>query len=596
MKNKSRAMMIPVAIAFACAISFMSPSYHGNMEFSFENTRNGGMQPSVLGDVEDVLPLPFDPVDITHASGIIWVISMGETKIYQVNPIARTVGSSINITFTAAGLTTDGTYLYASKDEPGNGTIAKYGFDGTFISEFELAITTGYLQGLTWDGSHLWASQWNPHRILRIDPSTGAVVANHSSGFPFSGITWRDGLIWGSDYNDNIIRAVDPATGRTREVFDPPHTVGEYGLATNGSHFFFSEWGGDRLHVLPIPKDLGAVWTQYSSPNSLPSDIARNDTHVFIGDNTASNYRVYVLHDGTFEQESNFSVPFEIYGLALVDDYLYIGQYNAPYTIHKYTRDGMYMENFSSAYRYYSLDYDGSRLWGSVHIGSNTITELDPVDCSILATYPVEANYMGITHDTISDVFWATAFNADKIFQLDPSNFQQTGLELDVPTGNGEFGLKFNGEHLLLTEHGVDMIYKIIIDETAPTSEIIPTADTFTRKEGITLSFKLLDEYKSGHFQITSNSSYSKEWTAWSNDTTITERITDLGLGTWQFTVEFNDTFGHCGVPFTFVKTVVKNPAIPGIPTNQLLTGVAVAAITILIANHLRMKKKDPTR
>jgi hypothetical protein len=236
----------------------------------------------------------------------------------------------------------------------------------------------------------------------------------------------------------------------------------------------------------------------------------------------------------------------------------------------------------TSTARYYSFDYDGTKLWAAGHM-NNYIYELDPVTFSVIASHTGQLNYMGITYDSYHDVFWATANGQDSIFQLDPITFQQTGLIIDSPTGNGDLGLKYNGEHLILTEFGVDTIYKIInTDQIAPWFEEVPTLNVVSWDGTINLTFKLHDNYEGGLYRITSNSSFNKAWTAWNDSSPITELVTGIGSGTWRFTVEYTDSYDNQGTTFVFIKTIEEAPAnnnVPGFPFYILL----LATITGLL-------------
>ncbi len=427
------------------------------------NDNNIALDPLVLGDVDGIISPAFSPYDITYLSGSIWAASDAESKIYEISPETGSTISSIDVAGEVSGLTTDGTYLYAAlvAEVNGNGTIAKYRTNGNFVSNIYIPLNDDDFNGLAWDGSHLWASQFNPHCIVRINPNTGAVVTNISTGSALAGLAWLDDLVWGVDYSADLIRAVDPSTGRTCEIFDTPHTVGEYGLAYNGTHMLFSEWDTPAIHVLDIPTAAGAIWNQHPTPSTWPGDLVWNGTHYFLGDSNAQ--KIYVLHDGTFEEVDNFDVAFEIYGVTIVGDYLYIGQYASPYTIHKYDLDGTYISNFSTSRRYFGLEYDGARLWATDHLNPY-IYELDPTDCSEIATHSTQVKYAGLTYDAENDVFWGVDLTNDIVFQLNPSSFQKTGVQIDSPPGTGYLGIEFNGEHLILTEFSTDTIYKIIID------------------------------------------------------------------------------------------------------------------------------------
>jgi streptogramin lyase len=67
--------------------------------------------------------------------------------------------------------------------------------------------------GTAFDGQHLF--QISEDRILKIDPSTGGVLATIPApgGGRDSGLTWAEGTLWVGEYRDRKIHQIDPATG-----------------------------------------------------------------------------------------------------------------------------------------------------------------------------------------------------------------------------------------------------------------------------------------------------------------------------------------------------------------------------------------------
>ncbi len=370
----------------------------------------------------------------------------------------------LGIDFIPAGLTSDGTYLFVSVNDPGsgNGTIATYKTDGTLMSTLYIELQSHYFMGLAWNGTHLWASQILPNCVVCIDLNTENVVANFSTGTPLLGLEWYNEMLWGVDNQTNLIKAIDPLTGRIKETFTPPQTTGEYGITHNGTHFLFSETATNTIHFLDCPTEVGEVWNKHSFSDTLPIDMDWNGSHYFVGGNGAQT--VYILDGGTFEVVDSFSVGFEIYGLTIMDGYLYIARYASPYRIHKYDFNGTHIENYSVAYRFYALEYDGSKLWASRHL-SAYIYELNTSDFSINASYSIEEYYVGLTYDDVNDVFWGVAYSDDVVYQLNLSNFLKTGVKFDTIPGTGHTGIEFDGEHLVLADINLDILYKIICIE-----------------------------------------------------------------------------------------------------------------------------------
>ncbi|MHA1270220.1 MAG: hypothetical protein ACTSPY_10575 [Candidatus Helarchaeota archaeon] len=105
----------------------------------------------------------------------------------------------------------------------------------------------------------------------------------------------------------------------------------------------------------------------------------------------------------------------------------------------------------------------------------------------------------------------------------------------------------------------------------------------------VNVTFNLYDNVGGGQYRITSNSTYSKGWTSWTNNTQILETIGNLAPGTWSFTIEYTDSYGNSGTPITFIIAVGPIPTTGGIPGFELLY-IVIALVSLI---YICIEKKS---
>ncbi len=434
------------------------------------------LETAVLGDHIKDLGIPNSPFGITTLKGAIWAGTKDNTSLFKININTGDKVAEYDVGFEIGGLASDGTYLYASvEDSVDNGTIYKLDTNGSIISSFEIDISNDF-EGLAYDGSSLWAPERFPNHLLKINPSNGDILANYSIDDPIAGLTYFNGYVWGIAYESDEIHIFNPSNGRIEEVFDFGFSGGgEYGLANNGTYILISFWHNNSISFLDYPTEPGEVFNRYNSAAGHPLGFDWNGTHYFVAD-SASN-EIVILDDGTFESVRTISLAYDPWGIVIFNNYLYVyaGDTNK---IHKYNFDVSPVATYSPGIDGYDLATDGTYIYLTWEL-SDKISKLDPTsDCSLLQTFFVEEEYAGITYDSVNHVFWGVGWTSDKIYQLDISGFNQTGTKINAPTTSGEYGLSFNGEHLIFGSHNTNKFYKIIIDlqssSGSPPSNNIP--------------------------------------------------------------------------------------------------------------------------
>ncbi len=461
-KNKTSIVLI---VAIFCSGMFLV--FTSNLMTTpttvVDNASNEVLDASVLGDVEKTITPPIDPLGLEYFDGGIWVADQDFARIYKLDPITGVDILNISIPFEPSTIASDGTYLYVANNAYGNGTVYKMKTDGTIVDSVDIPVATFYVSGLAYGDSSLWATMDEPtNYIYRINPSTMSVIGSVSVSNRYADMTWYDGLLWVVDWSYDRICAINPTTGRIMETFDGPISgTGDFGLTYNGTHFIIGDWNGPQFHWMDIPTDAGEVWNQHPAPSTNILGIDWNGTHYFVAD--LDTDQICILHDGTFENLANLSLPFTPEAVAVVGTYLYISDLHSPYHIFKYTFAGAQLAEYAAVgTQVQGLTYDGSYLWANGQ--DYKIYKLNPADCTNVTPGIATGNWADIAWDGENKVFWGIQQSLSLICEIDPTTLQATEINFTTPYLTGEYGLCFNGEHLIHGNWDNEMIYKIIID------------------------------------------------------------------------------------------------------------------------------------
>nr|MDO8086380.1 hypothetical protein [Candidatus Sigynarchaeum springense] len=92
---------------------------------------------------------------------------------------------------------------------------------------------------------------------------------------------------------------------------------------------------------------------------------------------------------------------------------------------------------------------------------------------------------------------------------------------------------------------------------------------------GATIDWVLRDRVGAGNYSILRNGTTIVAWTAWTNDTALNIPVnTSIGLGDWNYTIQFNNSRGTLGIPDTVIITVNDLPAASlALPVNGTAYG-----------------------
>ncbi|TFF85652.1 MAG: hypothetical protein EU551_03610 [Promethearchaeota archaeon] len=538
------------------------------------------MDTLALGDTVDNISLSIEPLGIVYVDGYLWVCER-DGDLYKLNPNTGSEILHYNLPFDPAGICFDGTYFYISVDQSNNGSILKYTYDGTYVDRFDVPVSTYFVAGLAFDGINLWAiKDETPNTLYQIDPNTGVVEDTVSVSLRYGGMMCFDNRIWAVQWQNKKVHILDPATAKIQEVIDMDDTdSGKYGITHNGTHYFTSEWQNPEIRIIKIPKQPGEVWNDRAAPDKHPLGISYNGSHYFLVDTVLN--KLDILDSGTLENESSFYLPFNPLGVAVVGDYLYISSTDTN-NIYKYTHGGTLIATFSTNRKYYALEYDGYRLLASDYLGAY-IRELDLADCTVIKNYSVPSDYAGICFDSVNDVYWTINWTGGKILQLNPIDFNTTGIQHDAPASSGNYGIEFNGHHIVTTSHVSDKIYKVIIYLNKPPLSNHPVDFTIQQNSYGSIGWILTDDLGSGYYRVFINNTPS-DWFEWMNNSNLNFPLETSITGIFNYTIQFNDSVGTFGVIDTVIVEITPTTVIPGFTAYLLvITLLSLIGMAIIL-------------
>ena len=217
---------------------------------------------------------------------------------------ATLVDSCASPTTSGNGLTWDGTHLWLSDFDTRN-ALKIDPSDCSVVDQIPLP--GSYPWGLGWDGTHLWHADATAETVYLLSPLDGSVV----SSFPVSSPSFVTGLafgrkhVWSADSFLGQIHEWSPQ-GDLLSTLEAPGTTST-GLAYDGSYLWHSDNVLDTIFLLD-PTDVEnhaascgslPVLFSFASPDTYPNGLAWDGEYLWIaGSGTEMLYKYSVPHCG----------------------------------------------------------------------------------------------------------------------------------------------------------------------------------------------------------------------------------------------------------------------------------------------------------
>lgn len=216
-----------------------------------------------MGDVISTIPAPAgNPDGLTWINGSLWITSDDTFEIYKINPGTGAIEDSIaghgnDVSLT--GLTYDGTYLLStchpmiySREVTGGAVVDSIPAPGASVNE-----------GLAWDGTSIWSTNWQDNLVYELDPANGDILSFFFPQAPsdydgLTGIAYDGFFLWISDQDSKVIMQCVPGDPIPWEFFLAPCDVPQ-DLAWDGTYLWVTEYEATGAMVYQIDPGPGAL-------------------------------------------------------------------------------------------------------------------------------------------------------------------------------------------------------------------------------------------------------------------------------------------------------------------------------------------------
>ncbi len=249
-------------------------------------------------------------------------------------------------------------------------------------------------EGLTFDGTYLWLSDWCEEKLYKLDPMTGSVVNSFDTpGSDPHGLAFDGTHLWSvGDYGYpwyEVIYKLDPTTGEVLDFIDSPcyHPAG---LAFDGTHLWVTDSVDEMIYKLDPA--TGEVVHSVDSPFSQPQGLAFDGKYLWLSDvdadddwKTPDKQKICKL-DNSANLIHSFDSPDYEGDLAFDGTYLWAAYWD------------LYDEKI------YKIETPGTLAVGSSKSRTFTISSLGTIDLTIdpLSITGPDASQFRVENDTCS--------------------------------------------------------------------------------------------------------------------------------------------------------------------------------------------------
>ena len=131
------------------------------------------------------------------------------------------------------------------------------------------------------------------------------------------------------------------------------------------------------------------------------------------------------------------------------------------------------------------------------------------------------------------------------------------GIETNIGLGEYNYTIVFNDSWGLVNK---TTVWITIADLTDPFADNLEVAGPYSANStGSQIKWTLGDKIGSGYYRVLVDGSVHPDhpWTAWSNATEINvDILTNIGLGAFNYSIEFNDTYGNTNLNYTWLNII----------------------------------------
>jgi YVTN family beta-propeller protein len=244
--------------------------------------------------------------------------------------------------------------------------------------------------GIAFDGSDIWVSNYNASTVTKLAAATGAVLGTYNVGSGPSAVAFDGANIWVTNLFGNSVTKLAAATGAlvgTYNVGTAPN-----GIAFDGTNMWVTNKNSNNVTVL-LASNGTAVGT-YNTGNR-PQGIAFDGANMWVANE----------NDGTVSKLSStgallatITVGSGPFGAAFDGTNIWVANYYSNNVTKLLASTGTVVGTFSVGTNPYGVAFDGNNMWVS-NSGSNTVTKLLASTGAVLGTFSVGGSPYGVAFD-----------------------------------------------------------------------------------------------------------------------------------------------------------------------------------------------------
>jgi Concanavalin A-like lectin/glucanases superfamily/CARDB len=303
----------------------------------------------------------------------------------------------------------------------------------TSVSASSIAVGN-YPAHIIFDGTNIWASNYNDYTISKLRASDGQVLGAYSTGSFPAGLAFDGSAVWVANYGGPSITKLRASDGLNLGLL----TISDahpWPILFDGTNLWIGNWDTNTIRAIR-PSD-GSTYCTISTGNGHPYGFAFDGTNIWTSDDNTNTIRKIRASDCGEDASS-------------------------PITVGNGPRE---------------LAYDGAYIWVT-NFFDNTVTKILAVNGSVAGTYATGTGPMGVAYDETGSV-WVSNYGGDSVTRLRASD--GTFIET-IPVGSSPLGITYGAGFIWTANTHSNTISRIFVSPLAPatgTPTVTPT-DTLT--------------------------------------------------------------------------------------------------------------------
>jgi len=332
------------------------------------------------------------PIGLAFGGGYLWVADNWSASVSKVDVVSNTVVATIDVEHGANALAVSGGNLWVA-----NGWSAS-------VSKIDMASDTVVAtipvgegpSGLAVVGNFVWVANSGSDSLSKIEMASDSVVATVSVGSQPRGLAAATGtFIWVANYGTNTVSKIDVGANTVVATVTVDHQPANLAVIGN---FLWVGGNNNVQKVDTVSNEVVATVYAYIWANGNAMVSAQGFLWVI------DQQRQLTKIDLTTNTVAARVVLFESRGMAFDGQHLWIALYYTDEVL-KVDIGGQIVHRVRVGSGPHSVVYNGEYLFVT-NSRSNSVSKIDPLTASVVATIRVGSNPTGIAYNSVLRTLW----------------------------------------------------------------------------------------------------------------------------------------------------------------------------------------------